>query len=129
MVPVPRRQIEARAKPFGRAGVDELPHDVAIAAAERAGGNGVSSRSRRPEAEAIVMLRRENQGTKAGRFRRPSPLSRVETRRIEDGRVLPTISPLAVGERVHPEVEKHRQLVTLPGELRRARQSERGSLM
>src|SRR2546422_9029979 len=64
------------------------------------------------------MLRGEDHGTEAGRTGGARPLAGVEPRRVEDRRILGAVSPLAVGERVHAEMEEHGQLVPLPGELR-----------
>ena len=127
MVAVPRREVQSRAEPLGSTGVHELANDVALPAAERARGDRVSRRGSRPETEAVVMLRREDQRAEAGGLRRACPLSRVEPSRIEDGRVFLAVPPFTVGEGVHPEMEEHRQLVALPGQLRLARHRECGT--
>ncbi len=71
-----------------------------------------------PQAEAVVVLGGQDHGTEAGRAGGARPLTGIEPVRVEDRRILGAVSPLAVGEGVHAEVEEHRQLVALPGELR-----------
>src|SRR5206468_4124383 len=85
VVAIPRREVESGPKSLGRTGVDELANDVALAAAEWAGGDGVARGSGGPEAEAVVVLRREDQRAKASGLRRSSPLPGVQASGMEDG--------------------------------------------
>ena len=48
---------------------------------------------------------------------RPDPLPGVESGRIEEGGILGALSPLAVGEGVHPEMGEGDDLELLPGDL------------
>jgi hypothetical protein len=81
-----------------------------------------------PEAEAVVVLGGEDQRARTCRAGRARPLARVEARGIEDRGILGAVAPLAVGERVHPEVQEERELVALPAQLRRRRQRADGNL-
>src|SRR5262249_11279686 len=121
VVPVPRREIQTRLESVRATRVGELAHDVPMTVSKRARGDGMRSRLRWPETEAIVMLRRENERSRSGRTRGARPLPRVEVGWREDRRVLTPVAPLAVGERVDAEMKKERQLVALPVELRRRR--------
>src|SRR5687767_14355116 len=76
-------------------------------------------RARRPEAETVVMLGSQNQRAGASGHRGACPLPRVETGRREDRWVLPAIAPFTIRERIDAEVEKERELLALPRELRR----------
>src|SRR2546429_9884910 len=75
-------------------------------------------RARRPKAKAVVMFRRQDQRLGSCCLGRASPLPCVEIGRGEDCRVFSTIAPLPIGKRVDAEVQKERELVTLPRELR-----------
>src|SRR5205085_4018238 len=94
-------------------------HDVAVAGAKRACGDGVRGGARGPETEPVVMFGGEDHRARAATARGAGPLTRVERGGREDRRILASVAPLAIGERVHAEVEKERELVTLPGELSR----------
>ena len=59
IVPVPWRQVEPGAKSLGATGIDHLAHYVARSTAPWALRHGVVRRAARPQAEAVVMLRRE----------------------------------------------------------------------
>src|SRR4029078_5568035 len=59
-VAIPRREIQARLQALGTAGVHELADPVAAAAPERRALDRVLRGLRRPQAEAVVMLRGEN---------------------------------------------------------------------
>src|SRR5215207_2025339 len=118
MVSVPRREIQSRPEPFGGARVDELSNDVAGAAAPWTARDGMPRRRGWPEAEPVVMLRGQDHGAEPRLARRARPLACVKTCRIEDARRLAPVSPLAIREGVHAEVKKHRELISLPGQLR-----------
>src|SRR5262249_17932551 len=117
-VAIPRRQIEAGLQSFRAARVDEFAHDVAPAAAKRRARDGMVRCLCRPQAEAVVMFRREAHPAGTAGLRSPPPLPRVQLFGSEDrGRFL-AVAPLAIGEGVDAEVQEQRELVTLPGELR-----------
>src|SRR4029079_5998255 len=104
---------------LGAAGVHELAHHVAAAAPERRALDRVLRGLRRPQAEAVVMLRGENHRAEAAGPGRTRPLPGVELRGREDRRALRAVAPLSVGEGVDAEMEEQRQRVALPFELRR----------
>src|SRR5262249_4783214 len=85
-----------------------------MAAAPWAGGDRVRRGPGGPQAETIVMLGRQNEPATAGLPGRARPLSCIERRGIEGRRIFVPVAPFAIGEGVHPEVEKERALVTLP---------------
>src|SRR5688572_11956724 len=69
---------------------------------------------RGPEAEAVVVLRGQDERAKACALRDTRPAARIERCRVEDRRRLGAVAPLAVGERVHPEMQEDRELVAVP---------------
>ena len=77
--------------------------------------------ARGPEAKPVVMFGGEDHRAKPSRPRRPRPLPGVEPGGRENRRVLRTVAPLSVGERVHAEMQEERQLVLLPFQLRARR--------
>src|ERR1700674_5096453 len=99
----------------------EFPDDVALARPPRTRCDRVIGGTRRPQTEAVVMLHGQDERSSAGVSRGARPLTGVERRRREDRRVLMPVAPLAIGEGIHTEVQEERELVTLPGKLRRRR--------
>ena len=63
------------------------------------------------------MFGREHRRAEAPVARGADPLPRVEPFGSEDRRILPAISPLAIGEGVDAKVQEQRKLVLLPCEL------------
>ena len=127
-VAIPRREVEPRTQTLGATRVDELANHVTVPVTPRALRDTVRRRLRRPEAETVVMLGRQDCRPRTSGARGGRPLRRVELRRIEDGRILLAIAPLAIAEGVDAEMKKERELVTLPGKLRPRRpRSWRGS--
>src|SRR6185437_14907860 len=118
LVPVPRRKVQSSPEPLRRTRVHELAHDVARAASPRASGHAVFCCFCWPETEAVVMLGREDHCAEASAARAPRPLPRIEVRGREQGGILLSVTPFAIGEGVHAKVHEHRQLVALPLELR-----------
>ena len=116
-VPVPRREVDAEFHSVALAGVAHLADHVATALPPRRRGHRMARGLRRPEAEAVVVLGREDHHAEAGLFERPDPLVGIECRRIEQRRILRTVAPLPVGEGIDPEVQEGRQLHPLPGQL------------
>ena len=78
VIPVPRRQIQPGAEPFGPAGVDELADDIAAAAAPWTLRDRVRRRLCRPETEAVVMLGGEDHRPEPGGARVLRPGASVE---------------------------------------------------
>ena len=118
LVPVPGRKVDADAEPEFAAGLDHVAHDVALAAAPRAAFDAVRSEAARPEAEAVVVLRREDQHAHPGGLESLDPLARVEVRRVEELGVLRPLAPFPVGEGVHAEMGEGDEFPLLPGPLR-----------
>jgi len=73
----------------------------------------------RPQAEAVVVFRREDQQLHARLLAHPGPLVGVEVGGVEDPGVLLPIAPLPPGKRVHAEVDEASELEFLPSHLRR----------
>src|SRR5699024_10482417 len=71
----------------------------------------------RPQAEAVVVLRREDHALKARRLDRLDPLVAVELLRIEDRLILGALAPFAVRERVDAEMDERIALHLEPIEL------------
>jgi len=111
---VPWGQVDAEPKPVPAAGLRDLPHHIALTAAPGAARYRVVRVGAGPETEAIMVLRGEDELRHAGVHAGPRPLVRVERRGVEQGRVLGSIAPLTVGERVHPEVDEAGELQALP---------------
>ena len=119
-VPVPRRDVKAELQPcFARrlgkiARQVELP-GISIAASIR---TVVICRSRRPEAETIVVLHHGNPALHPRGLRRCQPLPHIgPRRRREKSRVLASVPPLLARVRVQPVVEKGIKLHLVPRQL------------
>ena len=88
MVAIPRREIEPRLA-VPRRGRRRRTRARRRPARRATGSSPPSARRRRrPEAEAVVVLGREDHRAEAGGARGARPLSRVELRRIEDRGIL-----------------------------------------
>ena len=119
LVTVPGGKVDAELQPVASAGLCEFADDVAGAVLIRRRGDRIVGELRRPEAEAIVMLSRQDDSLYAGGFEGPHPLLAVKPRRVEDSRIGVTVSPLAVRESIGPEMDECPDLVLLPGYLGR----------
>src|SRR5262249_12994613 len=113
IVAVPGRQVEAGLQSLRAARVHELANDVAATAAERARPDGMPRRRGLPEAESVVVLRGEDHRAETGVARDACPLPGVERGGRERTGILVAVPPFAIAERVHAEVEEHRELVAL----------------
>ena len=121
MVPVDDRVVEADLQPLGAERVDVFAHDVAP---ERRVRRLVVGVLRVEEAEALVVLRREDDVFHAGPLRGPRPFARVEALGVEVLEVVPVpllgdlgraLEPLVPRrERVEAEVDEHPESVMLP---------------
>src|SRR5262249_8484253 len=78
LVPIPRSRVQPGSQPSPPTRLYECAADVAAAAAKRARRHRMRRRLRRPQTEAVVMLRGEDHRAEAARFRSASPLPRVE---------------------------------------------------
>ena len=102
LVTVPRGQVDAELKSVASAGLCEFADNVAGAVLVRRCGDRIVGELRRPEAEAVMMLCRQDDSLYAGGFEGPHPLLAVKPRRVEDSRIGVTVSPLAVRESIGP---------------------------
>src|ERR1035437_10257118 len=127
LVTVPRRQIQTGPQPFGAHRIHELAHHVAVTVAPQAVLHRVLREPARPQAESIVMLRRQDHVLESAGPRRARPLPRVESPWIELLWLFATVAPFAIGEGVHPEVREHPELGPLPPELRTRRDRPSGT--
>ena len=119
-VAVPGRKVEPGLDALGGAGIDELAHDVAPAAAPRRVADAVLRPLRRPEAEAVVVLGGEDEARHAALAGDARPLAAVERGGREDRGILVAVAPLEAGERVGREVDEAVERLLVPGELARA---------
>ena len=117
LVAVPRRQIKAELEAGLAAGLGDLADDVPLAAPPGRALDRMLREPARPEAEAVVVLGRQDEPAHAGGLEGPDPLAGVEGGRIEERRVLFPCPPLAVGEGVDAEMDEGLELEGLPGEL------------
>ena len=92
--------------PFGTAGIDKLAHHVAFAVFPGAVLDAMFGVLAGPEAEAVVVLGREDHPRDAGRLGRTHPLASIEFCRIEQLGVLGSVAPFPVGKRVHAEMDE-----------------------
>ena len=116
-VAVPGGEVDAEFHAVFVARLPELPHDVAVTSEPGGGLDGMRCRSRRPQAEAVVVLCGENHELYPRVAERAHPLAGVEPGGVEDGRVLLPVAPFAVGKGVHSEMQEGCQAEFLPGEL------------
>ena len=72
---------------------------------------------RGPQAEAVVVLARQNYAGHSGAHEGAHPLIDVDAARIEERGILVALAPLAVRHRVHAEVDEGVHLHLLPLEL------------
>ncbi len=122
VVAVPGRKVDAELQAVPPAGVGNLAHHVPLTALPGAVLDRVLRVLRRPQAEAVVMLGREDQPLHACLLRRAHNLVGVERAGIEDRFRLIAVAPFLVGEGIHREVQKAIELQILPRPLSRAGQ-------
>ena len=113
-IPVPRRQVEPHLHPFGPAGVGELPDDIALSVLVRRVFHRMPGISRRPQAETVVVLGREDRSFETGSLERPDPLAAVERRGIELRGIFAPEPPLTAGKGIHIEMQERITLERLP---------------
>src|SRR6476469_843788 len=94
VIAIPGGQVDAEAKALSPAGVRQLTQDVAAAVPPRAGLDAVRRILRRPEAESVVVLRRDDHACEARLLERADPLACIELRGVEDLRILAPAAPL-----------------------------------
>ena len=112
VISVPRREIDAKSQPLTAARLRDLLHRVAT---EGTVLDRMLRVSRRPQAEAVVVLAGEDQPFHPALFRRAHDLVGIEVRWIEHRGRLVAVPPLAVRECVHREVDKAVELEVVPG--------------
>ena len=121
VVAIPRRQIDAEPQPELPARGRQFLDDIALAIAPGAVLHGVRGVAAWPEAEAVVVLGRDDEAFHSGVARHASPLADVERRWGKDRFGLVAKTPLAVRERVHPEVQEAVEAEVVPCRLTRRR--------
>ena len=114
---VPGRQIHAELQAVTRRRVRYLTHEVALATLPRGGGHGVPGVGRRPQAEPVMVLAREDHAGHASAHECAHPLIDIDVSRVEQCGILVALAPLAVRHRVHAEVDERVHLHLLPLEL------------
>ena len=114
---VPGGQVHAELEAVTRGRVGYLTHEVATPALPRRGGHRVLRVGRRPQAKPVVVLAREDHAAHSGAHQGAHPLIDVDVARVEQGRILVALAPLAVRHRVHTEVDERVHLHFLPLEL------------
>src|SRR5690606_35402625 len=73
-----------------------------------------------PEAKPIVMLGRNDNSLHTGLLRDPRPLPRIQGAGSEYLRILVTVPPFQIRERIRPEMDEHIVFHLQPGHLLRA---------
>ena len=114
---IPGGEVDAELEAVARRSIGHFAHQVACAALPGGRGHGVSRVRRRPQAEAVVVLARQNYAGHPGAHEGAHPLIDVDVSRVEQGRILMALAPLAVRHRVHSEVYERVHLHFLPLEL------------
>ena len=122
VVAIPWRKIDAELESCFATRVAEFAQDVALAILPRARSHGVGAERRRPVAEAVVVLRGDDDSLHSRVLHDTDPLARVELGRVEHRRRIGAMAPLHAREGVRPEVDEPRELKVLPRELPRRRQ-------
>jgi hypothetical protein len=105
-IAIPRREIHAELQTVLAARCGKLRDDIAVAALPGTVLHGVFCVGARPQAEAVVMLRGEDETLHAGVVRDARPLPRIERVGVERALVFAPVAPFLVGERVHAEVQE-----------------------
>jgi hypothetical protein len=102
-------------------GSRNLPNDIAFAATPGRVADTVFSRSRGPQAEAVVMFAREDHRFHTTCGECAHDRAGIECGRIEQVRIFVTVTPLLVCKGIDREVEKRVELELMPLQLARRR--------
>ena len=105
-VAIPRGQVEAEADAAAPAGLRRLAHHVAPAVFVGAVFHAMLGVPALPQAEAVVMLGRQDHARHARGLDGLDPLVAVQLRGVEDRGILISQTPLAPGVRVRAEVNE-----------------------
>ena len=121
VVAVPGGEVNAELQSVLVASIGELAHHIALPVFIRGVLDAIFRGLRRPEAEAIVMFRRQDNTLHARRLEGLHPLLAVEARRVEGrcGRI--SIAPFHVVKSIQSEVDKSISLHLMPFNLFRRR--------
>ena len=119
VIAIPGREIHAERQAVLLARLGEVADDVSLAVFPGTAFHRMLGELARPQREAVVVLRGDDQPFHAGVARDPGPLPRVERRRVEHALGLVAVAPLLVGERVHREMDEAVELALVPRELAR----------
>ena len=125
LVPVPWRKVNAECQAALPAGLGHLPDNVALPSPPRGILDRMLGEQARPEAESVMVFGRDDEALDPRGLDRLDPLAGIEIGRVEKPRVFRPLAPLAVGERVHAEMNKRLELERLPAELTRGRHDPR----
>lgn len=117
LVPIPRRKVEPEAEAGVLGGGGQVGDNIAGPIPPLARPHRVIGILRGPQGEAVVVFRSQNYSRKSGFFGNSNPLSSIELRRVEHGRVGTAQTPFRVREGVHSEVQEHGHFAKLPLEL------------
>ena len=124
LMPVPGREIEARLDAVFTASITKFLYHIPLQGAV----HDLMVRQRRiPEAEAVVMLGRQDRGGEAALLQDPCPLPAVQLAGIEDRRRLGAVAPLHIREGIDGEVEERRLPPPVPLHLPTVRHRAEGS--
>ena len=126
LVAIPRREVDPEADAGVPGGGGEFADDVPLAAPPSAGTHGIIGVLRGPQAEAVVVLGRDDHAREAAFFGDSYPLSGAEVCGVEDGGVHVAGTPLRVVEGVDAEVEEECHVAELPLELERVWEGQDG---
>ena len=96
MVAVPGREIDCKLQSFLAASLGQFLHHIALTVLPRRVLHRILCISRWPHAETAMVLGGEDNALHSCLFANPRPLPAVETRRIEQLRVLVSVTPFLI---------------------------------
>ena len=118
IVPVPGRDIDTHLQPGRGAGLGELLQDIPVPVPPAALPHGMAAFGAWPEAEAVMVLRREDDALHPRPAGYVGPLAAVKGRGVEEVLRLRPEAPFPAAEGVGAEVDKEVHLHLLPLQLR-----------
>ena len=128
-IAVPRRKVNTELQPIFMASIRKVAHHITLSILPRRILYGILRRSRRPEAEAVVVLGGQDDTLQSGRLNRTNPLFAIEVGRVECRSRRIAITPFQIIERIQSEMHERIRLQFMPFHLlgRRHRQNRCGS--
>ena len=117
MVHIPRRQIDSQFKSFCPTGIRHLPHNISLSILPGGRRHREVGIFRGPQTETVVMLAGQKHQFHPSLLGCTHPLSGIQLRRVEQGEVFLTCSPLSIRERIDTKTDKTSSLHLLPGHL------------